>query len=192
MKRRFLRPRVLELGAGSCDHTLRLAQEGFEVTAVEYSQAAVAIANERIAAKGCGHRVRVVCADLFTYVDGLAQGSVDGVYANSVLHFMSSAERCHVYRMTRLALSDNGLIATSFKAAGDALESRGTWIEQTGAGSVVEGTDGIRRIFVSNDEPLKGEIGSAGYQVVDTIRWSVPGYNIAGEDGRFVGFLATR
>lgn len=183
--------RVVELGAGSCDHAMRFAREGLSTTAVEYSSAAVAAARER--ARHCrGLALEILQADLFSFTEGLARRSLAGAYANAVFHFLTPQQRRRQYRVLREALVDRGALAISFKAHGDALEPRGTIVETTRAGVVVEGEDGIRRLFVVNADALAAEMRGEGYSIRQVIHWSVPGYNIAGESGVFVGIVAAR
>lgn len=182
--------RLVELGAGSCDHALRCALEGFHTTAVEYSSAAVAEARERARLRP-DLQLDIVQADLFAFTAQLGPRQLAGVYANSVFHFLSSEERRSQYRILRNALVERGVLAISFKARGDALESRGSVVEKTAAGPVVEGRDGIRRLFVDRVAALEDEMRDAGYEVGSVVRWSVPDYNVAGESGEFVGLLAT-
>ena len=42
----------LDAGCGSCQHSLRLAQRGFRVTAVDFSDSALALARENIRDEG--------------------------------------------------------------------------------------------------------------------------------------------
>lgn len=180
--------RVVELGAGSCDHALRCTREGLETTAVEYSSSAVAAARQRFA----DSPLTIVHADLFAFTRELAMSSLAGVYANSVFHFLTPEERRGQYRLLRTALIPGGAVAISFKGRGDALEKRGRVVERTLAGPVVEGDDGIRRLFVADSDPLGNEMRDEGLSVVDVFCWSVSDYNIAREDGEFVGLLAIR
>jgi hypothetical protein len=184
-------PRIVELGAGSCDHAIRCAREGFATTAVEYSKVAVAGARERIR-----HypklELEIVQADLCAFTAGLAPDHVAGLYANSVFHFLTAEERRKQYRIIRGALVKGGVLGISFKAHGDALERRGSVVEKSAAGAVVEGEDGIRRLFVADVDQLAAEMRCEGYTISQAIHWSVPGYNIASESGVFVGLLATR
>lgn len=63
---RFIRERfpaggkALDLAAGTGRHTLQLAQQGWEVTAVDFSE----VAMERLAANTRGMHVNTICADL--------------------------------------------------------------------------------------------------------------------------------
>ncbi len=182
-------PRLLELGAGSFDHALRLAREGFRITAVEYSAVAVADARRRSRSEP-GLPLEILQADLFAHTAQLPRGRLNGVYANAVFHFLSADERRTQYRALRGALAERGVLAISFKAGGDALERRGRVVEQTAAGPIVEGDDGIRRLFVSATEALAEEMREEGYVEPRVIRWSVAGYNVSNESGEFVGILA--
>jgi hypothetical protein len=184
-------PRVVELGAGSCDHALRCAQEGFQTTAVEYSNVAVAAARERMR-QYSQLQLDIVEADLFAFTAQLAQNHLAGLYANSVFHFLSSDERRKQYRILRGALLERGVLGISFKAQGDALERRGVVVEETAAGAIVKGDDGICRLFVARADALADEMRDEGYTIRREIHWSVPSYNISNESGEFVGLLATR
>ncbi len=185
------RPRVVELGAGSCDHALRCAREDFSTTAVEYSGVAVAAARER-AAGYPNLSLEIVQADLFAFTARLGPDSCSGVYANSVFHFLSAEERRTQYRILRNALVERGVLGISFKARGDALEARGSVVRDTAAGPVVQGDDGIRRLFVERVDALADEMRVEGYAVREVVRWSVPGYNISQQRGEFVGIFAAR
>jgi hypothetical protein len=184
-------PRIVELGAGSCDHSIRFAREGLATTAVEYSSVAVANARERVR-HDRDLALEIVQADLFAFTAGLGSGRLAGVYSNAVFHFLTPQQRRSQYRVLRPALVERGVLAISFKAHGDALERRGSVVETTPAGDVVEGDDRIRRLFVAEVAPLAAEMRGEGYSVRHVIHWSVPGYNIASESGMFIGLLAAR
>ena len=182
-------PRVVELGAGSCDHALRCAHEGFHVTAVEYSRAAVALALQNVAERP--HlNLRVLQADIMDFTPHLEDAGTHGVYANSVFHFLTGAQRSAQYAAIRAALVRGGVLAVSFKSAGDALQARGQVFQSEAAGAWVRGVDGIPRLFVDHAEALVAELTQAGFQVFNVLRWSVPSYNIVNEAGEFVGLLA--
>jgi trans-aconitate methyltransferase len=184
-------PRIVELGAGSCDHALRCALSGVPTTAVEYSGAAVAAARDR-AQRYPDVPLEIVQGDLFAFTAKLTAGQLAGAYANAVFHFLSADQRRSQYRALRGALVERGVLAISFKAEGDALQQRGCVAQETAAGPVVKGDDGICRLFVVEIDALAHEMRAEGYSVRQVIRWSVPDYNIAAQSGEFVGLLATR
>jgi SAM-dependent methyltransferase len=65
-----LRPcRAIDLGCGVGDNAIYLAQQGFEVTAVDFSSEAVAMARQRVAEAGVD--IEVVRADVFALPQGL-------------------------------------------------------------------------------------------------------------------------
>lgn len=182
---------IVELGAGSCDHAMRCALEGFDTVAVEYSPFAVATARERLRHRADIH-LDIVQADLLAFTKQMAKSSLVGLYANSVFHFLSSQERRNQYRIIRGALVEHGVLAISFKAHGDALQARGSVVEDTAAGPVVEGDDGIRRLFVTDIDVLVDEMRDEGYSVNGILRWSVQDYNVAHERAQFLGLVAKR
>jgi SAM-dependent methyltransferase len=192
--------RVVELGAGSCDHAVRMAKEEAtikQVTAVEFSETAVTSARQRLLNfdSGVRSRLTIECNDLFTFMGKLESDSIQGIYANSVLHFLTPKERQNLYRQAHKTLSPGGIIAVSFKTTGDALHKRGEPVEDTAAGVVIrDASDHICRLFVSPTgvNVLAAELRSAGFSVNSVLQWSVPDYNIEGDDGHFVGFIAAR
>jgi cyclopropane fatty-acyl-phospholipid synthase-like methyltransferase len=191
---------VVELGAGSCDHAVRMAKEEViikQVTAVEFSETAVTSARQRLDKLDAGVRSRLTieCNDLFTFINKVKLNSIQGIYANSVLHFLTPKQRQDLYRQAHKALSAGGIIAVSFKTTGDALYKRGEPVEDTSAGVVIrDASDHICRLFVSPTgvNVLAAELRSAGFSVNSVLQWSVPDYNIEGDDGHFVGFIAAR
>src|SRR5262249_42858288 len=96
------------------------------------------------------------------------------------------------YRVLHGALAPRGILAISFKAAGDALEGRGSVVEETAAGPLICGDDGIRRLFVTNVDMLADEMRDEAYAIQRIVRWSVAHYNVRGEAAEFVGVLAKR
>jgi hypothetical protein len=168
---------------------MRCALEGFETSAVEYSPVAVAAARERFPQRPHIH-LKIVQADLFTFTKQMAARSLAGLYANSVFHFLSPDARRNQYRLIRGALVEGGVLAISFKAHGDALQRRGPVVEDTTAGAVVQGDDGIRRLFVKNVDVVVEEVRNEGYSIHEIVRWSVPDYNLARMMGEFIGLLA--
>jgi len=172
--------RVVELGAGSCDHAFRMAKEKTlikEVTAVEYSETAVNSARKRLANldPDAYSRLIIECNDLFTFLNKIESNTLDGIYANSVLHFLTPKQRQDLYCQAYKSLVTGGIIAVSFKTMGDA-------------------TDYICRLFVSPTgiDVLSAELQSAGFNINSILQWCVADYNIDGDDGQFLGFVATR
>ena len=166
-----------------------------QVIAIEYSQTAVDDAKKRANQldQCVQSRLKIECGDLFTFHKKFEKNSLDGIYANSVFHFLTPLERENLYKECHQLLKSGGMIAVSFKYQGDALFKRGETVEQTDAGTIIEdNTDHINRLFVSPTgvDVLAQEIQSAGFDICSIIRWSVPNYNIDGDQGLFVGYLA--
>lgn len=57
-------PRVLDLGCGSGDNDVFLAQQGFDVVGIDFTPIALRRAEKRIADAGVGDRVRLLAGDV--------------------------------------------------------------------------------------------------------------------------------
>ncbi|MBI2147332.1 class I SAM-dependent methyltransferase [Candidatus Woesearchaeota archaeon] len=191
--------RVLEAGAGSGDHSIRLAREGFFVDANELTE----VATRRIRRRGhqllpCSlqSRLRTVQGDITEHLGQRAAESLAGFYANSVLHTFSAEERLSLYKAVHNIQPQGGLLAISFKAQGDTVQGRGEVLEKTNAGDIVRDCLGISRLFVEDPAPLIDELLRVGYSHLGTNRWDVERY-IAKKDypdgvRKFIGFLAEK
>ena len=189
-------PHVFEGGAGSGDHALLLAQEGFRVTANEYNRTGVERIERRKLTLSNPSLLRTIEGDVLHCISAQEAHSIDGFYANSLLHTFSAEERVLLYRGVHKTQSDRGVLAVSFKAQGDTLQRTGIIREETEAGPIVVDDQGIRRLFVTNPEPLMRELNTAGYRVVRTCRWNIERYiavttYVLGAR-KFIGFFAER
>lgn len=189
---------ALEVAAGSGDHAIILATQlpGTQVVAIDSSPAATDRIRERVPEHrlATGSCVEVVTGDVFEFLRTKSSGSVDAAHANSFVHFLSIAEREQFYQDLHAVQTSDGLIAVSLKADGDALfrQSGTRVIGEDVRGVYALPEDGIQRLFVKDTEPLAEELHKVGYRVIDTLRWRIPGYDIPGQDGEFVGILAQR
>jgi SAM-dependent methyltransferase len=80
---RFAPPgsRLLDLGCGPGTDAVPLAEQGYHVTAIDWSPAMVAEAQRRVRAAGLGHRVRVLQLGIHE-LERLAPARVDAAYSN--------------------------------------------------------------------------------------------------------------
>ena len=102
--------RILDLGCGDGELTMRLAARGCTVVGVDRSEAFVAAARQR----GVDARV----ADARRLADtGLAAGSFDGVFSNAVLHWIR--EPAPVIAGVRRLLRTGGCFVAEFGGAGN-------------------------------------------------------------------------
>lgn len=181
--------KVLEIGAGSGTHSLRLGQKkNISVYAVEYSPLAVGEMKKLFEDKA---NVQAIKADMFDYL--LKTSNIyDAVYANAVLHFLDAKSRIKLCRLISRVTAKKGVFALSFKSEGDALEKRGKKVRTTNVGSLIKGDDGITRLFVKDIKPIIQELKVVGFIVKKTFKWNIKGYNIVGEDGKFVGLICNK
>jgi len=195
----FKVPLVLEGGAGSGDHAIRLVQEGFFVIANEYSEVAAARIRQRADAmlsECVKAKLQVVQGDVMGCLEGQKSRSLMGFYANSVVHTFSPEERSALYRAVYRVQPQCGLVAVSFKANGDGVQYKGDSRTETEAGEIVRDQFGINRLFVRNPGPLIEELARAGYRHLETFAWDVKKYIAvnAYDPGvrKFIGFLAEK
>jgi len=189
-------PRVFEGGAGSGHHALLLAEAGFLVTANEYDIRATKQMERLKERLGDPSFLEIVVGDVADGVRAQEQGSLSAFYANSLLHTFSVEERSNLYKDIRRVQVPRGLIAVSFKAAGDALQHEGTLVRETEAGQIVSDQYGIQRLFVAHLEPLTKELEAVGYRVIGTATWALAEYiavkNYGPGERKFIGVLAQR
>ncbi len=201
--------RILEVGAGSGGHAVMLVRrgerlrrdgklpEGLEVIANDYADPPI----QMIVAKKAGlkpylqERLQVFPGDISVCLRAQPPGSIAATHAQSVYHGWREGERRRVYSETVNVLAEYGIVAGSFKAAGDHRYGRGELLEQTAAGPVCRDTDTISRLFVEHREPLIGELRDAGLFVFDDFFWPVQAA-YEGDGSRvhkvYWGFLAAK
>jgi len=100
------RGRALDLGCGRGELSIQLARMRFDVTAIDYSPDAIALAKSAAARSGIGAKIRYLCDDL---VNAPLDGEYDAVVAADVIEHLSPAELDRLYERIAAHLSPQGL-----------------------------------------------------------------------------------
>lgn len=101
---------VLDVGCGNGRNTVHLARQGHHVTAVDFSDAALALAQERIRAKELDDHVEFQQADVLEGLD-VEDDSIDLVVDAYVsCHFLSPAEQHQYWGEIERVLRDGGQV----------------------------------------------------------------------------------
>jgi HAD superfamily hydrolase (TIGR01450 family) len=160
---------VLDASAGTGYHTVRFAQEGYEVDAIDGSPAMVAAA--RRACGKYGVDVDVQCVNWFDLPDALHGRKYDAIalLGNSLTHVSSSEDRVRILSAFRDLLNDDGLLLLDTRGY-DALLDRG---RPFSGERVFTGAVGGQAVEVSEDRVVieyRAEDGTVGRLSVTPIR----------------------
>jgi ubiquinone/menaquinone biosynthesis C-methylase UbiE len=101
----------LDVGCGSGTHSIRLAERGFKVIAIDFSEHILATARENIQASGVADRIMLKRANILAL--DLPDGAVDGVLCWGVLMHILEIERalseiCRVVKRGGLVVISEG------------------------------------------------------------------------------------
>ena len=200
--------RVASLGAGRCVQEIEMARNGIDVVCVESCPDTVAVARESIRDelgeypwRGSMGGIEVVESGIFDYIRQLRNGEHRAFYANSVLHTVRRPDRLKLLRELHARLPGADLVYASFKSTQDDVFELSSPVEGDikfdPIGEVRRDEFGIVRTFVSTPVYLTNEFAEAGFEVVNSWDWSVPGYDPSPEAGRelvahFFGVVAMK
>ena len=108
---RAIPPRALDLGAGTGELALRLADAGWSVTLVDGSPRMLDQADQAARARGLSHRIvcRTLDLDARGEVSGLEAGAYDLVLCHNVLEYLTSPEA--ILRTARAVLAPGGRVS---------------------------------------------------------------------------------
>jgi S-adenosylmethionine-dependent methyltransferase len=108
---RAIPPRALDLGAGTGELALRLAEAGWSVTLVDGSARMLDHAAQAARGRGLSHRIACRTLDLDAQGDtsGLGAGAYDLVLCHNVLEYVTSPEA--ILRTARAALVPGGRVS---------------------------------------------------------------------------------
>ncbi|KAA0761759.1 class I SAM-dependent methyltransferase [Bacillus sp. SH5-2] len=122
-KKRVSKGKVLELGCGPGRNAIYLANEGFDVTAVDLSIEGINWAKERALAKGI--EIHFICDSIFN-LEG--QNEYDFVYDSGCLHHIPPHRRMNYIELIDKSLKSGGYFGLTCFAAGDLDERNGSEI----------------------------------------------------------------
>ncbi|HEX2021540.1 MAG TPA: class I SAM-dependent methyltransferase [Candidatus Thermoplasmatota archaeon] len=105
--------RVLDVGAGTCNHALRLAKRGVGVDAVDISESLLAVAARKVEASGLGERVKLHRMDM---TRDLPKGRFDGAISmfGAWCYARTDEEASRLLSVLHARLPKGGLFAFEF------------------------------------------------------------------------------
>ena len=189
--------RVIEAGAGPGTQAIDLARTDQRLIIAVEPNAEYTGIRQRIAGPdirlGAGSRIELVEDDVIGHLRNLPSGSIDGIHANSLVHFWTPQVRVSFYEEARRVLAREGVLAVSLKTVDDAQRGRGTVVDRDEIGIYELDPDypDLTRVFVENTKPLEEELGQ--FRIAETLRWRVGPYDFPDEpekEADFVAFLA--
>lgn len=143
---------VLDLGSGSGRHLVALAEKGFAVQGVDFSPAAVDIAQKWLMEKGLSGRVSI--ADLHEEIKTYPEGSFDSVIAvDSINHQTKEDFKASLVEINRL-LKTNGiffLVVPSKKSPIEDINEEQLFFEKTELNDLLEETFIVDEFYQDTD-----------------------------------------
>jgi len=97
--------KVIDLGCGDGDFLELLEEKGIEATGVDWDAKCCAEARER--------GLKVLCQDIFEYLGGIEEGSVDGVFCSHLVEHLPYERVIELLRLAHRALREGGKIVLS-------------------------------------------------------------------------------
>lgn len=175
--------RIIDVGAGSGRQAIFMARHGQHlVLAVEPNAQYTGIEDNIGSAKGNfrnGSDVVVVPRPISEHLAELESGSIDGVHGQSIAHLWDLSTRQDFYGRVHRVLSQDGILALSFKTIHDAQRGRGQLVGVEGLGVYEQDPQypEIVRLFIEHPELLLEEISKAGFKILRTLGWGQAGYD---------------
>ncbi|ORJ60599.1 methyltransferase type 11 [Geothermobacter hydrogeniphilus] len=121
---------LLELGCGQGRDSFLFAQNGFDVTALDYSEAAVSQVNEKAAKVDLSKHIRALAHDLREPLP-FADASFDACYSHMLLCMkFSTVEIAYILQETHRILKPGGLAAYSVRSSFDKHFRSGTHLQE--------------------------------------------------------------
>jgi S-adenosylmethionine-dependent methyltransferase len=123
---------ILEIGAGPGPYTVELAKRGYQVTAVDFSEALLSLAQREVAARGLAAQVEFVLADVRD-LSGLQRADYSAALVMGPLyHLVYEEERRLALAQVHEHLRTGGLIVSAFISRlgilGDLIRNLPDWI----------------------------------------------------------------
>ncbi len=138
--------KAIDLGCGAGNHAIYLAGRGFEVTGVDFSQAAIRIAKENAEKKGV--KCNFLVADVIDGLDKVSQ-TWDFAYDWGLLHHLFPEQRKKYVENIRRILNPKGkFLSVSFSEEDTAFESSAKY-RKTSLGTTLyfSGKDELRQLL---------------------------------------------
>jgi len=154
--------RVVDLGCGAGNYSVWLAQHGFDVTGIEISQSAIALAGKLAASKGVS--CRFVAADLLGDLREF-HSSFDLAFDWEVLHHIQPEDRPGYLQNVRNLLRPDGMYISLCFSDKDIEFSGGQKIFKTPLGTI---------LYFSTEEELE-ELYKPLFHIIELKTVSVPG-----------------
>ncbi len=146
--------RVIDLGCGAGNYAVYLAERGFEVTGVDFSQTAIKIARENAGRKGV--KCNFFVADVVEGLDRVNQ-TWDFVYGWSLLHHILPEQRQkYVENVCRILNPGGRYLSVCFSREDTGFGGSGKF-RKTSLGSV---------LYFSSEDELR-ELFESYFQVID-------------------------
>lgn len=141
---------VLDLGCGSGNEAIYVANKGFNVTAVDFSSVAIGNLKDRLKGLPSKDNIKIIEQDVYEFMQENADKHWDNIISFFTLHFLKPVDALETYKLIQKNTKSGGLnIFRDFTTKGSLNTMKGYYFEQEELKTMYQGWE----ILVYDESP---------------------------------------